>query len=115
MTWQRSATEVRSRIILRSPRAPGGRASTGVTSSLTGTAAVDNLRVYLSDQNGNISNLVAFSNLNKGTLGVYAQQGPYDLSAFAGQSVTLFFRATTTNSFGIGSSIFRIDDVAVTP
>jgi hypothetical protein len=48
--------------------------------------------------------------LNKGTSGAYVQRGPYSLSAFAGQTVRIQFRATNNQSM---PTSFRVDDVSV--
>ena len=57
-----------------------------------------------------LSTLATFSNLNKGTAGVYSQKGSFSLSSFAGQTVRIQFRATTDASL---PTSFRIDDVSV--
>ena len=56
-----------------------------------------------------LGTLATFSNLNKGTAGVYVQRGPYSLSAWAGQTVRIQFRATTDSSL---ITSFRVDDVS---
>jgi hypothetical protein len=57
-----------------------------------------------------LSTLGTFSNLNKGTAGVYVARGPFNLASFAGQTVRIQFRATTDFSL---PTTFRIDDVSV--
>jgi hypothetical protein len=57
-----------------------------------------------------LATLATFSNLNKGTAGVYVQRGPFSLASFAGQTVRIQFRATTDVSL---ISSFRVDDVSV--
>jgi Zn-dependent metalloprotease len=57
-----------------------------------------------------LATLATFSNTNSGTAGVYVLRGPYSLSAFAGQTVRIQFRAT--NDITLPTS-FRVDDVAV--
>jgi hypothetical protein len=57
-----------------------------------------------------LATLATFSNLNKGTAGVYVLRGPYSLASFAGQTVRIQFRGTT--DFSLITS-FRVDDVTV--
>jgi len=56
-----------------------------------------------------LTTLATFSNLNKGTVGVYTQRGPYSLSAYAGQTVRIQFRATSDSSL---TTTFRVDTVS---
>jgi hypothetical protein len=83
-----------------------------VTSSeTTTTTQFDRLFVEVRNTSGTLlSTLGTFSNLNKGTAGAYVQRGPFSLSAFAGQTVRIQFRAT--NDVSLPSS-FRVDDVSV--
>ena len=83
-----------------------------VTSSETTTSTqFDRLFIEVRSTSGALlGTLSTFSNLNKGTAGVYVQRGPFSLSSFAGQTVRIQFRAT--NDFSLPSS-FRIDDVVV--
>jgi metallopeptidase family M12-like protein len=83
-----------------------------VTSSeTTTTSQFDRLFVEVRNTSGALlSTLATFSNLNKGTAGAYAQRGPFSLSAFAGQTVRIQFRATNDASL---PSSFRVDDVSV--
>jgi metallopeptidase family M12-like protein len=83
-----------------------------VTSSeTTTTTQFDRLFVEVQSTSGALlSTLATFSNLNKGTAGAYAQRGPYSLSAFAGQTVRIQFRATNNASL---PTSFRVDDVSV--
>ena len=75
------------------------------------TTAYDFLFVEVRNTSGTLlSTLATFSNLNKGTAGVYVQRGPYSLASFAGQTVRIQFRATTDVSL---ISTFRVDDVSV--
>lgn len=82
-----------------------------VTSSeTTTTTQFDKLFIEVRNTSGTLlSTLATFSNLNKGTAGVYVQRGPYALSSFAGQTVRIQFRAT--NDFSLPTS-FRVDDVS---
>jgi hypothetical protein len=83
-----------------------------VTSSeTTTTTQFDRLFVEVRSNTGTLlQTLATFSNLNKGTAGVYVQPGPYSLAGFAGQTVRIQFRATTDFSL---ITTFRIDDVSV--
>jgi hypothetical protein len=83
-----------------------------VTSSeTTTTTQFDRLFVEVQSTSGALlSTLGTFSNLNKGTAGAYVQRGPFSLSAFAGQTVRIQFRATNDASL---PSSFRVDDVSV--
>jgi hypothetical protein len=56
--------------------------------------------------------LAQFSNLNKGSAGVYSLRGPYWLDDFAGQTVDIQFRAVSDSSL---PTYFRIDNVSVRP
>jgi Zn-dependent metalloprotease len=57
-----------------------------------------------------LATLATFSNTDSGTAGVYVLRGPYNLAAFAGQTVRIQFRAT--NDITLPTS-FRVDDVSV--
>jgi hypothetical protein len=83
-----------------------------VTSSeTTTTTQFDRLFVEVRSTSGALlSTLATFSNLNKGTAGAYVQRGPYSLSAYAGQTVRIQFRATNNASL---PTSFRVDDVSV--
>jgi hypothetical protein len=83
-----------------------------VTSSET-TTTTQNDRIFVEVRSASgalLSTLATFSNLNKGTSGAYVQRGPYSLSAFAGQTVRIQFRATNNASL---PTSFRVDDVSV--
>jgi hypothetical protein len=56
-----------------------------------------------------LGSLGLFSNLSRGTAGVYAQKA-FSLAAFRGQTVRVEFRATTDGSL---STAFRVDDVSL--
>ncbi len=83
-----------------------------VTSSeTTTTTQFDRVFIEVRSTSGALlATLATFSNLNKGSSGVYVQRGPYSLSAFAGQTVRIQFRATNDQSL---PSSFRVDDVSV--
>jgi Zn-dependent metalloprotease len=82
-----------------------------VTSSeTTTTTQYDRVFVEVRNTSGTLlTTLATFSNLNKGTAGVYTQRGPYSLAAYAGQTVRIQFRATTDSSL---ATSFRVDDVS---
>jgi len=73
----------------------------------TGTAN-DLLYVEVVSSTGTTT-LGTFSNLNRGTAGVYALK-THELTAWRGQMVTLRFRATTNNKW---PSTFYVDDVSL--
>ncbi|MBI3653932.1 MAG: S8 family serine peptidase [Acidobacteria bacterium] len=83
-----------------------------VTSSeTTTTTQFDKIFIEVRSTSGTLlATLATFSNLNKGTAGVYVQRGPFSLASFAGQTVRIQFRATTDGSL---ISTFRVDDVSV--
>lgn len=83
-----------------------------ITTSEAPSAAVDD-RLFLevwSTSGTLLATLTTFSNQNSGTGGVYVLRGPYNLSAFAGQTVRIQFRGT--NDITLPTS-FRVDDVSV--
>jgi len=83
-----------------------------VTSDETTTTTVfDQLFVEVRNTSGTLlATLATYSNLNKGTAGVYSLKGSFSLSSFAGQTVRIQFRATTDSSL---LTSFRVDDVSV--
>jgi hypothetical protein len=83
-----------------------------VTSSeTTTTTQFDRIFIEVRSTSGTLlATLATFSNLNKGTSGVYVLRGPYSLASFAGQTVRIQFRATTDVSL---VTTFRVDDVTV--
>ena len=83
-----------------------------ITSNETTTTTVfDRLFVEVRSTSGTLlATLATFSNLNKGTAGVYTLRGPNGLASFAGQTVRIQFRATTDSSL---TTTFRVDDVSV--
>jgi hypothetical protein len=82
-----------------------------VTSSeTTTTTAYDKLFVEVRNTAGTLlSTLATYSNLNKGTAGVYSQKS-FSLAAYRGQTVRVQFRSTTDSSV---TSTFRVDDVSL--
>ena len=77
----------------------------------TTTTQFDRFFVEVRNTSGTLlATLATFSNLNKGTAGVYVQRGPFSLASFAGQTVRIQFRATTDSSL---TTTFRVDDVSV--
>ena len=77
----------------------------------TTTTQFDKLFVEVRNTSGTLlSTLATFSNLSKGTAGVYSQKGSFSLASFAGQTVRIQFRATTDSSL---QTTFRVDDVSV--
>ena len=76
----------------------------------TTTTQFDKLLVEVRSTAGTVlATLGTFSNLNKGTSGVYAQK-TFDVSAYKGQTVRLTFHVTTDGSL---TTAFRIDDVSL--
>jgi hypothetical protein len=81
------------------------------TSEAAGDPVFDRLFIEVRSTSGTLlATLATFSNQNSGTAGVYVLRGPYNLNAFAGQTVRLQFRGT--NDITLATS-FRIDDVSV--
>ncbi len=82
-----------------------------VTSSETTTTTVyDRLFVEVRSTTGVLlGTLATYSNLNRGTAGVYAQKS-FSLAAWKGQAVRVQFRVTTDGSL---STSFRVDDVSL--
>ncbi|RMG03771.1 MAG: serine protease, partial [Acidobacteria bacterium] len=76
----------------------------------TTTTAYDNLYVEVRNTAGNLlSTLATYSNLDKGTAGVYSQK-TLNVSAYKGQTVRIQFRATTDSSL---PTTFRVDTVSL--
>jgi hypothetical protein len=82
-----------------------------VTSSETTTSiAYDKLFVEVRNTSGTLlATLAQYSNLNKGTAGVYALKS-LNMAAYRGQTVRVQFRTTTDVSL---STTFRVDDVSL--
>jgi hypothetical protein len=82
-----------------------------VSSETTTTTQFDRIFVEVRNTSGTLlATLATFSNLNKGAAGAYVLRGPYNLSAWAGQTVRIQFRGTTDFSL---ITTFRVDDVSV--
>jgi Zn-dependent metalloprotease len=81
------------------------------TSEAAGAAVFDRCFIEVRSTSGTLlATLATFSNQNSGTAGVYVLRGPYNLGAFAGQTVRIQFRATTDITL---PTSFRVDDVSV--
>jgi hypothetical protein len=82
-----------------------------VTSSeTTRTTQYDRLFVEVRNTSGSLlSTIATYSNLNKGTAGVYSLKS-FNLAAYRGQTVRIQFRATMDTSL---TTSFRIDDVSL--
>jgi Zn-dependent metalloprotease len=81
------------------------------TSEAAGDPVFDRLFIEVRSTTGTLlSTVTTFSNQNSGTAGVYVLRGPFNLSAFAGQTVRIQFRGT--NDITLPTS-FRIDDVSL--
>jgi len=81
------------------------------TSEAVGAAVFDRLFIEVRSTSGTLlATLATFSNQNSGTAGVYVLRGPFNLGAFAGQTVRIQFRATEDVSL---PTSFRVDDVSV--
>ena len=80
------------------------------TTENTTTAKPDTFKVQVLNSSGTVlATLATFSNLDKNT--GYAQKS-YDLSAYAGQTVTVKWTGSETDANG-GTTNFVIDDTAV--
>jgi subtilisin family serine protease len=76
----------------------------------TTTTQYDKLFIEVRNTSGSLlTNLATYSNLNKGTAGVYSQKS-FDVSAYKGQTVRIQFRTTTDSSL---TTTFRVDDVSL--
>ncbi len=82
-----------------------------VTSSeTTTTTQYDKLFVEVRNTSGTLlSTLATYSNLNKGTAGVYSQKS-LSVAGYKGQTVRIQFRSTTDSSL---ATTFRVDDAAL--
>ncbi|MET0622955.1 MAG: M36 family metallopeptidase [Pyrinomonadaceae bacterium] len=81
------------------------------TGEAAGAAVFDRLFIEVRSTSGTLlATLATFSNQNSQTAGVYLLRGPYNLNAFAGQTVRIQFRGT--NDITLPTS-FRVDDVSV--
>jgi hypothetical protein len=80
------------------------------TNETTTTTPFDKLMVEVRSTAGAVlATLATYSNLNRGTAGVYSQK-TLDLSAFKSQTVRVTFHATTDVSL---TTSFRVDDVSL--
>jgi bacillolysin len=76
----------------------------------TTTTQYDKLFVEVRNTAGTLlATLATYSNLNKGTAGVYSQKS-LNMSAYKGQTVRVQFRSTTDSSL---TSTFRVDDASL--
>jgi hypothetical protein len=91
---------------------PNLRFYLSVTSSETTTTTIyDRLFIEVRNTSGTLlTTLATFSNLNKTAATSYVLRGPYNLSAYAGQTVRIQFRATTDSSL---TTNFRVDDTSL--
>lgn len=81
------------------------------TQEAAGASVFDRLFIEVRNTSGTLlTTLATFSNQNSQTAGAYTLRGPYNLSAFAGQTVRIQFRGT--NDVTLPTN-FRIDDVSV--
>ena len=82
-----------------------------VTSSeTTTTTQYDKLFAEVRNTSGTLlATLATYSNLNKGTAGVYSQKS-LNLAAYKGQTVRVQFRSTTDSSL---ATTFRVDDASL--
>ena len=81
-----------------------------VSAETTTTTQYDKLFVEVRNTSGTLlATLATYSNLNKGTAGVYSQKS-LSVAAYKGQTVRIQFRNTTDSSL---STTFRVDTVSV--
>ena len=81
-----------------------------VTSSENARSVQDQMFVEVRDTAGNLlSSVATYSNLDKGTAGVYSLK-TFNLSPFLGQTVRIQFRVQTDNG---QTTSFRVDDVSL--
>jgi hypothetical protein len=77
----------------------------------TSTIAYDNLYIEVRNTSGTLlGTLATYSNLNKTSGVTYVQRGPFNLGAYAGQTVRIQFRGTTDSSL---TTRFRVDDTSL--
>ena len=102
--------------LIKGEQSHGGKvheptSAANVSSSETTTSTVyDRLYVEVRNTAGTLlGTLGTFSNLDKGTAGVYSQKS-FSLASWKGQTVRLQFRATTDSSL---VTSFRLDDVSL--
>ncbi|HJR07107.1 MAG TPA: M36 family metallopeptidase [Pyrinomonadaceae bacterium] len=81
------------------------------TNEAAGASVFDQLFIEVRNTSGTLlGTLATFSNQNSGTAGAYVLRGPYNLNAWAGQTVRVQFRSTQDISL---PTSFRVDDVSV--
>ncbi|HET6978751.1 MAG TPA: M36 family metallopeptidase [Pyrinomonadaceae bacterium] len=81
------------------------------TNEAAGAAVFDRLFIEVRSTTGTLlATLATFSNQNSGTAGVYVLRGPFNLNAFAGQTVRIQFRGTNDITL---PTVFRVDDVSL--
>ena len=81
------------------------------TNEAAGAPVFDRLFIEVRNTSGTLlATLATFSNQNSGTAGVYVLRGPFNLNAFAGQTVRIQFRSTEDVTL---TTSFRVDDVSV--
>jgi Zn-dependent metalloprotease len=81
------------------------------TSEAAGASVFDRLFIEVRNTSGTLlGTLTTFSNQNSGTAGAYVLRGPYNLNAWAGQTVRVQFRSTQDVTL---PTSFRVDDVSV--
>lgn len=81
------------------------------TGEAAGAAVFDRLFIEVRSTTGTLlGTLSTLSNQNAGTAGVYVLRGPFNLNAWAGQTVRIQFRSTQDVSL---PTSFRVDDVSV--
>jgi Zn-dependent metalloprotease len=81
------------------------------TNEAAGAAVFDRLFIEVRSTTGTLlATLATFSNQNSGTAGVYVLRGPFNLSSFAGQTVSIQFRGTNDVTL---PTVFRVDDVSL--
>ncbi|HEY0729477.1 MAG TPA: M36 family metallopeptidase, partial [Pyrinomonadaceae bacterium] len=77
------------------------------TNEAAGASVFDRLFVEVRSTTGTLlATVTTFSNQNSGTAGVYVLRGPFNLSAFAGQTVRIQFRGTNDITL---PTVFRVD------
>jgi hypothetical protein len=82
-----------------------------ITNETTTTTANDVLYLEIRNTAGTLLQTVAtYSNLDRGSPGVYVQRGAFNLSAYAGQTIRVQFRVTGNGSL---PTSFLVDDIAV--
>ncbi|MFH1232141.1 MAG: hypothetical protein V1709_11675 [Planctomycetota bacterium] len=82
-----------------------------VSEETTTTTKYDYLYVEVLNSSGVLlQTLATYSNLDKGTIGVYNQKTGFNLTSYKGQTIRIRFRSTNDGTF---YTDFRIDDVSL--